>query len=413
MLTETNEDRQRSMKLLSDLAVKANTCDYIFSGENENYGQIKSSLYLEYTRKYPLVLDHMTVAEIQEIELSIANQHSRDVETDLHLLHMLQHHRGKTNLIDFTDDYLIALFFACDGKPGKDGRVILLHRNQHLDKITKPDHPCNRVIAQKSVFVEPPSGYLTTDAFEQQPISKELKQHLLQILRNNHGITGPTIYNDLHGYVTRRSTSMRTLQTVAEGRTLQQHGEYQGAIAKFTEAIQANPDNPAAFLYRAQAHHHLGQMDDAIDDNTDAIKIYPRMKDAYNNRGVAHAAKGNTEQAFADYNRALEIDPNFADAHNNRGVLRYRMRNLPAAIQDFNRAIECAPTMAIAYCNRGQARIETDGSEPALADFTEAILHDPEYATAYYNRGILRRERGQPGADEDLAKAYDLDPSLR
>ena len=66
-MTETNDDRQRSLNLLSALAVKANTGAYISRGENENYGQIKSSLYLEYTRKYPLVLNHITVAEIQEI----------------------------------------------------------------------------------------------------------------------------------------------------------------------------------------------------------------------------------------------------------------------------------------------------------------------------------------------------------
>ena len=326
---------------------------------------------------------------------------------------MLQHHRGKTNLIDFTEDYLIALFFACDGPLKKDGRVIFLDRNRHLDQIKKPDHPRNRVIAQKNIFVEPEGGYLPIDSFEQELVPKELKPHLLEILRNNHGITGPTIYNDRHGYVTRRSLAMQTLQTVAEGRTLHQNGEYQNAIDKFTEAIQANPDNPAAYLYRALAHHHVGEVDKAIDDNTEAIKLYPRMKDAHNNRGVTHAAKGNTEQAFADYNQALATDPNFADPYNNRGVLRYRMRNLTAAVQDFNRAIECAPTMAIAYCNRGQARIEIDGSEPALADFAEAILQDPECAAAYYNRGILRSEHGHPGADEDLATAYELDPSLR
>ena len=45
--------------------------------------------------------------------------------TDFELLTEIQHYGGKTNLIDFTTDYLIALFFACDGHHDKDGRVIL------------------------------------------------------------------------------------------------------------------------------------------------------------------------------------------------------------------------------------------------------------------------------------------------
>ena len=36
---------------------------------------------------------------------------------DFEILTELQHYGGKTNLIDFTTDYLIALFFACDGSP--------------------------------------------------------------------------------------------------------------------------------------------------------------------------------------------------------------------------------------------------------------------------------------------------------
>ncbi len=36
----------------------------------------------------------------------------------------MQHFGGKTNLIDFTTDYRVALFFACDGAHGECGRVV-------------------------------------------------------------------------------------------------------------------------------------------------------------------------------------------------------------------------------------------------------------------------------------------------
>ena len=44
---------------------------------------------------------------------------------DFEILTEIQHYGGKTNLIDFTTDYLIALFFACDGHHDKEGRIIM------------------------------------------------------------------------------------------------------------------------------------------------------------------------------------------------------------------------------------------------------------------------------------------------
>ena len=79
---------------------------------------------------------------------------------DCEVLAEIQHNGGKTNLIDFTTDYLVALFFACDSKPSESGRVILLSESgegyygegYYIDR---PANPTHRVIAQKSVFVRP------------------------------------------------------------------------------------------------------------------------------------------------------------------------------------------------------------------------------------------------------------------
>ncbi len=51
-----------------------------------------------------------------------------DLGSDFEILAELQHYGCKTNLIDFTVDYLIALFFASTSSHHKDGRVILLKR---------------------------------------------------------------------------------------------------------------------------------------------------------------------------------------------------------------------------------------------------------------------------------------------
>ena len=427
-MTEPANNREDALRLTNDIMAKATTGSYIFRGENKDHGRITSSLYREY--RHSDILDHLDIGEIQQIELSAAFQHGGEDDEPHHLLHMLQHHRGKTNLIDFTEDCLIALFFACDGKMRKDGRIIFLERAKHQDNITKPSRPVNRVIAQKSIFFEAPIGYLDLDEFEQIEVPSVLKPYLLDLLRDVHGITGANIYNDMHGYVTRRELTTQTLQTVAEGLRLQQNGDYEKAVDKFTDAIRVNRDNPAPYVYRATAHYHLGLLDQSIADNDKAIDLYPQLPVPYNNRGNAHAAKGNHQEAIADYTKAIGIDPGFANAYNGRGVIRYlnsdpdhsyrnvhgiiRYQNdeLDRAIRDFDRAIRHDPQLAIAYCNRGLALRWREGSQPAIDDFSTAIELDRNLAVAYYNRGLLRREFRQQGADEDLEEARRIDPSL-
>lgn len=114
----SNECQQQALDKIATIANKAAGGDYIFRGENQDRNErIKSSLYREYEGTN--ILDQLGIATIQEVEVGIARKHDNDGSPDQSLLHMLQHHRGKTNLIDFTEDYLIALFFACDGNLDK------------------------------------------------------------------------------------------------------------------------------------------------------------------------------------------------------------------------------------------------------------------------------------------------------
>ena len=73
----------------------------------------------------------------------------------------------KTNLIDFTTDYLVALFFACDGDAGEPGRVILLQRHPESDaetyEVEKPPRTIRRAEAQKSIFVQASKGFVEPD----------------------------------------------------------------------------------------------------------------------------------------------------------------------------------------------------------------------------------------------------------
>jgi len=54
-----------------------------------------------------------------------------------------------------------------------------------------------------------------------------------------------------------------------------------------------------------------GQYDQAIALFSEAIEINPRNADAYHNRGLAYALKGQLEKATSDLNKAIELDPRY------------------------------------------------------------------------------------------------------
>ena len=84
----------------------------------------------------------------------------------------------------------------------------------------------------------------------------------------------------------------------------------------------------------------MGDWQGAIADYTKAIEINPYDADAYNNRGNARKNLGDKEGAIADYNKAIEINPYDAAAYGNRGLLYYELVDRQRAISDMQKAAQ-------------------------------------------------------------------------
>ena len=193
----TNQEQDRLTEVLqkiSELAQRAAYGDYLYRGEPEHYKRVSSSLYREYS---DIEAEYFDVKVVQEEMLQEAKRFIRETNEDV-ILEQLQHFGYPTNQIDFTKDYLIALFFACDGQPEEDGRVTLLSKTGR-DDLKEPKTPENRVIAQKSVFVRPPDGFV--EPSDTVVIPQELKEPILAYLDRFHGVNEAALFNDLHGFI--------------------------------------------------------------------------------------------------------------------------------------------------------------------------------------------------------------------
>jgi tetratricopeptide (TPR) repeat protein/tRNA A-37 threonylcarbamoyl transferase component Bud32 len=187
-------------------------------------------------------------------------------------------------------------------------------------------------------------------------------------------------------------------------------GDFQGAIADCTLAIQLDPQNSRAYSQRGSARYKSGDLAGAIADYTQVIQLAGDAR-AYFNRGIARYRLEDYEGAVADYTQALGLNPQWAVAYYNRGNAYRQLNQQQQAIEDYSRAIELNPEDVRAYFNRGVVRGHLGDAQGAAADFSEVIKRDPQDGEAYFNRGVARVQLSDlQGAVEDYTQALQLDP---
>ena len=352
------------LQKLNELAHKSAQDDYIYRGEPKCYPDVSSSLYRKYTK---IDTENFEIAVVQsEILRAAVDFVGRVDEVDLQT--QLQHFGYNTNLIDFTTDYHIALFFACDGRPEKDGRVILLQKSAY--PLVQPRSPENRVIAQKSIFVQPPKG--TVEPSDTVVIPHALKVPILDYLSRAHNVTASTIYNDLHGFIRYYRVHESAYAAFYEGLTYSNIGENMKAIACYSTSIELNPRGSSSYNNRGVAYFGIGDRAHAIGDYSKAIELNPAAADSYANRGEVYLAQGEVVLAIHDFDRAIGLDQTSSSAYFGRGRAYVAQHDFHRATQDYGMAIEFDPSLFIAYYTRGVAWLGLEDWQMALLDLSKA-----------------------------------------
>ncbi len=157
------------------------------------------------------------------------------------------------------------------------------------------------------------------------------------------------------------------------GETLIKKRDYDGAIAAFSAAHDADPEN-VSYL---------------------------------NSRGIAFMDKGDDDHAMADYDLSLQMRPTFVSPHNNRGIIYMRRGDLQRAYDEFSAAVKPSnPGRYIALFNRGHLLTFRKEYDAAIADFAEAQKLNPTAIQIPSYRCITYTEMGK--FDEALADCNDV-----
>ena len=91
------------------------------------------------------------------------------------------------------------------------------------------------------------------------------------------------------------------------GLAYKKKGQWEKAIADFSEAINLKPDFVFAFNNRGNAYYGKGLFDRAIKDYDKAIHLKPDDAKIFADRGLAYEKKGDKSQAVLDFKKAYDL----------------------------------------------------------------------------------------------------------
>lgn len=436
------------VEVIDEIKRKSAGGSYIFRGEPEcheeapHFGRVSSNLW----RVYRIDEEYFDIELVQKEMLVSAKRHTRDLPpdfrvdviaerdredelkekpihelsdterqalneinekkqeekaADFEILAEIQHYGGKTNLIDFTTDYLIALFFACEksysGKDGEVGRVIIQNIADIKDMIEYPKNPQHRAVVQKSVFIRPPKGYIKVDYNKLVRIPSALKQPILKYLQDHHGIDREYIYNDLHGFIRCQDNQGDTYTNFYKGLSCGNRAKkekdkgkkkelYTEAVRHYDRAIEYRPDDPSIHSNRGNAYLNIGMIYEAFNDYNKAIGLRPDSSFFYYCRAEAYVKQGEFDKAMDDYAKAMELQPDSCYLYCRTGIAYAKQGNPDKAFDVLDKAMERYPNLA----------------EPLFSR-----------VTVYYELGIYYLKDGEWGKAKDIfEEGRNYTPSL-
>ena len=263
--TDPSEVRNKVGKFTQNLAELVQIRKSVYRGESQCHVLVSSGLYRSL---HEIRDERFDIKKAQERQLEVARLYTKEKD-QVKILAELQHKGGKTNLIDFTSDLNIALFFACNYDHDKNGRVILLQEyGGNKYEIIRPQGPDNMIDVQKSLFVLPGKGYIDSISYLCCEIPKELKKPILQYLKIVHGIDDTTVYNDLSGFIRDQDRISDLEAEFYAGVDCFKKQNYEKAVNHFTRSLEGSGSyaRHPVYLNRGLAYFSLGKKEEAAKD---------------------------------------------------------------------------------------------------------------------------------------------------
>jgi tetratricopeptide (TPR) repeat protein len=180
-----------------------------------------------------------------------------------------------------------------------------------------------------------------------------------------------------------------------EGAVKQNRGDFQGALANYTKALQMSPKDVQILVMRARLlAFGLGNVRAAIDDATKALELSPKLGDMYFVRGASYLNTQRLPEAEKDLELAVQYKPTnvseFAYRYKILGITYAVQQKYQQAIDVFTKGIKLAPKEGSLYYERANSLSYLKRYREAIPDYDIALKYDSTNVNAYVNRASTR-----------------------
>lgn len=187
-----------------------------------------------------------------------------------------------------------------------------------------------------------------------------------------------------------------------------------GRQADLEAALKLDPTLPEAVGEKARQQTDAGDFAGAVASLSPALDKVPDDVGLLLQRGVAYARQGDAARANIDFAKASEhaIEPSALNelcwAKGLAGVA------LESALADCNAALAKEPLSSNYLDSRGLVLLRLGKLDDAIADYGRALSIDPEKPTSLYGRAIAWARKGdRKRSERDSAAAVKLLPGIR
>jgi hypothetical protein len=136
-----------------------------------------------------------------------------------------------------------------------------------------------------------------------------------------------------------------------------QAGRLPEALARYDEALAADPADVDAQFNRAQILHSLGRLEEALGGFEQVIALAPSDAGALRARGVVLQALGRQEPALASLEAALALEADDAGTWTARGSGLHALGRFDEALASYARARALQPGDAMTHWNESLCRL--------------------------------------------------------
>ena len=170
---------------------------------------------------------------------------------------------------------------------------------------------------------------------EQERQLSELKAKLAAAEKNQSAELSPEVRIQMTREFANSDKTFLSDQQFKAGISAHNRGDFRGAISAYTQAIEFNPSNAAAFTWRGNAFGSLKEFQNAKADFTRAIQLGSRDAVTYVGLGIVYFSLREYSNAISVLNEAIRLGGNNAKAYYTRSRCYFALGRNEDAQRDY------------------------------------------------------------------------------